>query len=77
EPGRAPFLAVIVYARGLPNKLHTRLYLPDDEAALAADPLLASLSPAERATLIATRTPGGDLHHDIHLQGDEETVFLA
>ncbi len=77
EPGKAPFFAVIVYARGLPNKLHTRIYLPDDEALLAADPLLSSLDADERATLIATRTPDGYLSHDIRLQGDRETVFLA
>lgn len=75
--GEAPFFAAIVFARGLPDKLHTRIYLPEDEAALAADPLLASLTPAERATLVAKRTPEGYLHHDIHLQGEKETVFLA
>lgn len=75
--GRAPFFAAIVYARGLPDKLHTRIYLPDDSTALAADAFLASLTPAERATLIATRTPRGDLTHDIRLQGDDETVFLV
>ncbi|MFT4122708.1 MAG: protocatechuate 3,4-dioxygenase subunit alpha [Microbacteriaceae bacterium] len=75
--GAAAFFAAIVYARGLPNKLHTRIYLPEDTAALAADPLLASLDPEERATLIATRTPEGYLHHDIRLQGERETVFLA
>jgi protocatechuate 3,4-dioxygenase, alpha subunit len=75
--GRAPFFAAIVYARGLPDKLHTRIYLPDDEELLAADPLLSSLPPEERATLVATRTPDGHLHHDIRLQGEKETVFLA
>lgn len=75
--GRAPFFAVVVYARGLPDKLHTRIYLPEDERALEADALLASLSADERATLIATRTPEGHLHHDIRLQGEKETVFLA
>jgi protocatechuate 3,4-dioxygenase alpha subunit len=73
----APFFAVILYARGLPDKLHTRIYLPDDAAALASDPLLTSLSPAERATLIATRTAEGHLNHNIRLQGEEETLFLA
>ena len=77
EPGRAPFVAVVVFARGLTNRLHTRIYLPDDEAALAADPLLASLSPQERATLVATREPTGDLRFDVRLQGEGETVFLA
>jgi len=75
--GRAPFFAAVVYARGLPDKLHTRIYLPEDEQALEADALLASLSADERATLIATRTPEGHLHHDIRLQGEKETVFLA
>jgi protocatechuate 3,4-dioxygenase alpha subunit len=75
--GRAPFLAAIVYARGLPDKLHTRIYLPDDAEALAGDAFLAGLAPEERATLIATRTPDGNLHHDIRLQGENETVFLA
>ncbi len=75
--GEAPFFATIVFARGLPDKLHTRIYLPDDETALAADPLLASLAPEERATLVASRTPDGGLHHDIRLQGEKETVFLA
>ena len=75
--GRAAFFAAIVYARGLPDKLHTRIYLPDHLDALDSDPLLAALEPDERATLIATRTPEGHLSHDIRLQGENETVFLA
>lgn len=76
EAGKAPFFAAVVFARGLPNKLHTRIYLPDDEQALASDPLLSSLDAAERASLVATRLPDGSLQHDIHLQGEGETVFL-
>ena len=75
--GKAPFFAAVVFARGLPDKLHTRIYLPEDTDALAADALLASLDADERATLIATRTPEGHLQHDIRLQGEKETVFLA
>ena len=75
--GKAPFFAVVVFARGLPDKLHTRIYLPEDQALLDADPLLSSLTPEDRATLIATRTPDGYLQHDIRLQGEKETVFLA
>lgn len=75
--GKAPFFAVIIYARGLPDKLHTRIYLPEDEAALARDPLLSSLDVEERETLVARRTPGGGLRHDIRLQGETETVFLV
>lgn len=75
--GEAPFFAVIVYARGLPNKLHTRLYLPEHEELLAKDALLSSLDEQERATLVLERTPGGWLQKDIRLQGEKETVFLA
>jgi len=74
--GEAPFFATVVYARGLPNKLHTRIYLPEEPERLAADPLLSSLDEAERATLVATRDAAGNLSHDIRLQGDGETVFL-
>lgn len=77
EPGKAPFIAVAVFARGLMHKLHTRVYLPDDTEALDADPLLGSLSEDRRATLIATRETGGGLRWDITLQGDDETVFLS
>jgi len=75
--GEAPFFAVIVYARGLPDKLHTRFYPPEDEERLAADPLLSSLSAEERATLVLQRTPEGWLRQDVRLQGERETVFLS
>ncbi len=74
--GKAPFFAVIVYARGLPDKLHTRIYLPEHPDLLDADPLLASLTAEERSTLIARRLPDGSLRHDIRLQGEGETVFI-
>ncbi len=77
EPGRAPFISLVVFARGLRDTLHTRIYRPDDAAALAADPLLRSLTDAERATLVAAREPNGDLQFDIRLQGEGETVFLT
>lgn len=73
----APFISMIVYARGLLNKLHTRVYLPDDAEALANDDFLKTLTEEERKTLIATRLPDGSLKHDIRLQGESETVFIA
>lgn len=76
----APFFSLIVFARGLTDKLHSRIYLPSAADAapdpIATDPLLSTLSAAEQASLIATREPDGSLHHDIHLQGEDETVFL-
>ncbi|MFF5183543.1 protocatechuate 3,4-dioxygenase subunit alpha [Streptomyces sp. NPDC000345] len=72
----APYLSVCVFARGLLKHLFTRVYLPGDDAALAADPLLRQLDPARRATLIATDGPLGTYRFDIRLQGEGETVFL-
>ena len=75
--GSAPFISVIVFARGVQDRLFTRIYLPEDAAALASDALLRGLEADERVTLIAERTPEGWLRHDIRLQGERETVFLA
>ncbi|WP_330440067.1 protocatechuate 3,4-dioxygenase subunit alpha [Streptomyces griseoaurantiacus] len=71
----APYLSVCVFARGLLVHLFTRIYLPGDEAALAADPLLRRLDEERRATLIA-RDEGAAYRFDIRLQGEGETVFL-
>lgn len=81
EPGvvqdrHARFFSLVVFARGLLDKLHTRIYLPEDTDAHAVDPLLCSLSTDERRTLIATREPNGSLRFDVRLQGEGETVFL-
>lgn len=67
----AGFFAVKVFARGLLAVLDTRIYLPGSSNAF-----LDGLDPDRRATLIAERTESG-LRHDIRLQGDGETVFLA
>ncbi|MGC2976581.1 protocatechuate 3,4-dioxygenase subunit alpha [Brevibacterium sp. FAM 25378] len=76
EAGKAPFISLVIFARGLLNRLFTRIYLPEDTEALAADPLLSSLDEDERARLVATRGADGSLHFDIRLQGEEETPFL-
>jgi protocatechuate 3,4-dioxygenase alpha subunit len=75
EPGRAPFFAVTVFARGLLNRLFTRAYLPDDADALVGDPLLTSLDADRRATLV-TRADEHGYAFDVRLQGTDETVFL-
>jgi protocatechuate 3,4-dioxygenase alpha subunit len=76
KPGAAAFISVAIFARGLTNRLFTRIYLPEDTEALANDPLLTSLEPERRKTLIARRDPDGGLTFDIRLQGEGETVFL-
>jgi protocatechuate 3,4-dioxygenase alpha subunit len=68
----ASFIAVIVFARGLLDRLFTRAYLPG-----AIDPFLDSLPTDRRQTLLAARDRDGDLRFDIRLQGPGETVFLA
>jgi protocatechuate 3,4-dioxygenase, alpha subunit len=75
-PPQAPHVNVTVLARGLLKQVVTRIYFPDEEAANAADPLLASIDdPAVRSTLIARRQ-GDVLAFDIHLQGERQTAFL-
>ncbi|WP_432028622.1 protocatechuate 3,4-dioxygenase subunit alpha [Streptomyces sp. 1222.5] len=73
--GGAPYLSVCVFARGLLTHLFTRIYLPGDESALAADPLLTRVG-ARRGTLIASEEAAGTHRFDIRLQGEGETVFL-
>jgi protocatechuate 3,4-dioxygenase, alpha subunit len=71
----APYLDVSVFARGLLDRVVTRIYFPDEAAANEVDPVLAGIDPSRRATLIAA--PAGDmLQFDIHLQGPDETVFF-
>lgn len=74
--GEAPHLALLVFARGLLKPVLTRMYLPDEDAANAADPVLSELDSGERSTLVAQ--PDGDgLRFDIRLQGERQTVFFA
>ncbi|WP_430783330.1 protocatechuate 3,4-dioxygenase subunit alpha [Actinoplanes sp. G11-F43] len=75
DPGKAPFFAVTVFARGLMDRLFTRAYLPDTPE-LASDPLLTTIAPDRSHTLITRREPGG-LVFDVRLQGEDETVFLT
>lgn len=73
----APYVAVLVFARGLLKPVFTRLYFPEDEAAHATDPLLGQVVPERRATLIAEREAEREYRFDIRLQGERETVFLG
>jgi protocatechuate 3,4-dioxygenase alpha subunit len=64
-------LGVAVFARGLLAHLVTRCYFdPVDDGALAA-------VPAERRTTLLAVADGEGFRFDIHLQGPDETVFLA
>lgn len=73
---QAPHLNVAIFARGLLKHLVTRIYFPDEEAANAADPVLALVPEHLRHTLMA-RDEVGVLRFDVHLQGSTETVFFT
>jgi protocatechuate 3,4-dioxygenase alpha subunit len=62
---------VMVFARGLLRHLVTRCYFPG-----ASDEALEALEPDRRETLVA-REEEGALRFDVHLQGEQETVFFA
>ena len=63
ERPETPYVAVSVFARGLLQRLVTRIYLSEPD-----EPQLAPLRVHEEQ---------GALRFDIHLQGERETVFLA
>jgi protocatechuate 3,4-dioxygenase alpha subunit len=73
--GRPPFFALTVFARGLLDRLFTRVYLPGFEGRWATDPLLSALPAGRRGTLLAVDDADG-LRFDVVLQGEHETVFL-
>jgi protocatechuate 3,4-dioxygenase alpha subunit len=72
---QAPHVDVSLFARGLLDRVVTRIYFDDEPEANATDPLLARLERDRRATLIAAPDDGG-YAIDFHLQGDRETAFF-
>ena len=72
---QAPHLAMSVFARGLLNRVATRLYF-DGDPANAEDPVLKMVDPARRSTLLARQDDKGWWRLPIHLGGPNETVFF-
>ncbi len=75
---QAPHIVVTVQARGMLDRLVTRLYFSDEDAN-DSDPVLRVLPDDRRATLVADRVDSGDVptyRFDIRLQGEGETVFF-
>ena len=65
-----------VFARGMLDRVVTRIYFADEPEVNAADPVFASVPEDRRDTLLAQ--PDGDGYRfDIRLQGPGETVFFA
>jgi len=84
RPGRTPdgrggcqasHINVSVFARGLLARVVTRVYFEGDPA-LSEDPVLNLVPESRRSTLLARRDDAGVWGFDIHLQGDDETVFF-
>jgi protocatechuate 3,4-dioxygenase alpha subunit len=73
--GTARFVAMTIFARGLLNRLFTRVYLPVDDSATDHDSFLAGVPEDRRHTLVAVPDAQG-FRFDIRLQGEGETVFL-
>ena len=72
---QAPHINISVFARGLLNRLATRVYF-DGDPANAEDPVLKMLPADRRAGLMAKRDGKGTWHLPIYLGGAKETVFF-
>ncbi|MEV8214047.1 protocatechuate 3,4-dioxygenase subunit alpha [Leifsonia sp. NPDC077715] len=68
--GRAPYILVTVFARGLLHHLFTRAYFAE------GDPFLERVPVERRRTLLVEQDGERSYRFDIRLQGDDETVFL-
>ncbi len=72
---QAPHIDVTLFARGMLNRVVTRMYFADEAEANSLDPVLATVPAARRHTLLAQPTDDG-YRFDIQLQGPGETVFF-
>jgi protocatechuate 3,4-dioxygenase alpha subunit len=72
---QAPHIDVSVFARGILDRVVTRIYFADEAEANAEDAVLRGLSEDQRRTLIAEKSDDG-YRLDIYLQGAQETVFF-
>jgi protocatechuate 3,4-dioxygenase alpha subunit len=78
---QAPHIDVSVFARGILDRVVTRIYFADEAEANAEDAVLRGLSDEQRRTLVAEKTDDG-YRFDVHLQsctekGMDETVFFS
>jgi protocatechuate 3,4-dioxygenase alpha subunit len=73
---QAPHIDVSVFARGLLDRVVTRIYFADEDSANAEDVVLRSVPEDRRETLLAVPAADG-YRFDVRLQGESETVFFA
>ncbi len=72
---QAPHIDVTLFARGMLNRVVTRIYFADETEANASDQVLSTVPAERRHTLLAQPTQDG-YSFDIRLQGPGETVFF-
>ena len=74
---QAPHITAWIVARGINIGLHTRLYFEDEAEANEADPVLARIEHRQRVDTLIAKQEGDSIYRfDIHLQGQQETVFF-
>ncbi|MEM7214347.1 MAG: protocatechuate 3,4-dioxygenase subunit alpha [Pseudomonadota bacterium] len=66
-------ISVWIVARGINLGLHSRIYFPENDN--SSDPVLGLVEPSRQSTLLAQKHDKG-YRFDIHLQGEDETVFF-
>ena len=85
KPGKVPFkggrwmaphITFWVVARGINIGLQTRMYFPEEEEANAADPILGRIEHRVRVPTLIAKKDGNTYTFNIHLQGENETVFF-
>ncbi|HWU62241.1 MAG TPA: protocatechuate 3,4-dioxygenase subunit alpha [Ensifer sp.] len=85
KPGKVPFndgrpmaphITFWVVARGINIGLQTRMYFPEEEEANAADPVLNRIEHRVRVPTLIAKKDGNTYTFNIHLQGENETVFF-
>lgn len=72
---QAPHIVLAIFGRGMTMQVYTRIYF-DDEPATATDEVMNIVPADRRASLVAKKTAPGVYRFDVHLQGDNETVFF-
>lgn len=76
---QAPHVNLIVFSRGILVHAYTRVYFSDEVGANDTDPVLNTVDPERRSTLIALRDDSWAVpryNFDVQLQGENETVFF-
>ncbi|PAT09795.1 protocatechuate 3,4-dioxygenase subunit alpha [Corynebacterium hadale] len=68
----APHLKIGLFARGILERLYTRLYFPEFKEANAADPVLNQVDSPRRDLLVAEKTERG-YHLEVRVQDEDPT----